>query len=210
MIFSQLVERGTVPMNTAQILLVDDDPMLLQALSQTIELRTSVVEVETADSVQAALASLQEHTYSAIVSDIKMPGMDGLELLAHAQERHPDTPVLLITGHSDHQLAIKALRGGAYDYILKPVDRDDFIASLQRALYTYQLRQQVEEQQRTLERYSLSLERLVEQRTHELEAAKKATEEVLRALAEQHGGRVEFHEQSGGEKKLSIVLPLVH
>lgn len=197
-------------MNTAQILLVDDDPMLLQALSQTIELRMSVVEVETVDSAQAALASLQEHTYSAIVSDIKMPGMDGLELLAHAQERHPDTPVLLITGHSDHQLAIKALRGGAYDYILKPVDRDDFIASLQRALYTYQLRQQVEEQQRTLERYSLSLERLVEQRTHELEAAKKATEEVLRALAEQHGGRVEFHEQSGGEKKLSIVLPLVH
>lgn len=194
-------------MDTAQVLLVDDDPMLLQALSQTIALRMSVVELEMVDSAQAALALLEQHTYGAIVSDIKMPGMDGLGLLAHAHEHHPVTPVILMTGHSDHHLAIQALRGGAYDYILKPVDRDDFVASLQRALHTYRLHRQVEEQQRALERYSLSLERLVMQRNHELGAAKRATEEVLRALAEQHGGRVESYEQPDGEKKLSIVLP---
>jgi DNA-binding NtrC family response regulator len=204
---SLIVRKGAIHMDTAQVLLVDDDPMLLQALSQTIELRMSVVELEVVDSAQAALALLEQHTYSAIVSDIKMPGMDGLGLLAHAHDHHPTTPVILMTGHSDHQLAIQALRGGAYDYILKPVDRDDFVASLQRALHTYQLHRQVEEQQRALERYSLSLERLIMQRNHELDAAKRATEEVLRALAEQHGGRVEFHEQPDGEEKLSIVLP---
>jgi DNA-binding NtrC family response regulator len=106
--------------------------------------------------------------------------MDGLALLAQLQERHAEVPVLLITGHSDHQLAIRALRGGAYDYILKPIDRDDFIAALHRALHTHQLRQQIEEQQRALERYALSLERLVDQRTRELAAANTARETLLR------------------------------
>lgn len=171
-------------MDTAQILLVDDDAMLLQALSQTITLRMSMVEVRAVDSAPEALALLQEHMYGAIVSDIKMPGMDGLALLAQVQERHADTPVLLMTGHNDHQLAIQALRGGAYDYILKPIDRDDFIAALARALHTHQLRWQVAEQQHTLERYALSLEYLVEQRTRELAAANRAQEELLRRLAD--------------------------
>src|SRR5258708_25086667 len=194
-----------IRMNAAQVLLVDDDPMLLQALSQTISLRMSMVEVETVDSAQAALALLQEHEYDAIVSDIKMPGMDGLALLAQVKERHPDTLVILITGHSDHQLAIQALRGGAYDYILKPIDRDDFVASLSRALHTHQLHQQVAEQQCTLERYALSLEHMVEQRTRELAAANKATEEVLRALVDFHGGHIEVQNDPGSGKKFSVV-----
>lgn len=172
-------------MDTAHILLVDDDAMLLQALSQAIILRMSMVEVEAVDSAQEALALLQEHTYGAIVSDIKMPGMDGLDLLAQAHERHASTPVLLMTGHNDHQLAIQALRGGAYDYILKPIDREDFIAALYRALQTHQLHRQLEEQQRELERYALSLESLVERRTRELAEANRAQEELLRRIASQ-------------------------
>lgn len=169
-------------MDTAQVLIVDDDPMLLQALSKTIALRMSMVEVQAVSSAREALHLLQEHTYGAVVSDIKMPEMDGLTLLAQVQERHAEIPVLLITGHSDHQLAIRALRGGAYDYILKPIDRDDFIAALYRALHTRQLRQQIEEQQRALERHALSLERLVGQRTRELAEANSAREALVREL----------------------------
>ncbi len=169
-------------MDTAQVLIVDDDPMLLQALSKTIALRMSMVDVQAVSSAREALHLLQEHTYGAIVSDIKMPEMDGLTLLAHVQERHAEIPVLLITGHSDHQLAIRALRGGAYDYILKPIDRDDFIAALHRALHTHQLRQQIEEQQRALERHALALERLVGQRTRELAEANSAREALVREL----------------------------
>ncbi len=77
---------------------------------------------------------------------------------------------------------MQALRGGAYDYILKPIDRDDFLAALQRALHTHRLRQQIKEQQRALERYAFSLEHLVEQRTHELETANSAKETLLRML----------------------------
>ena len=164
---------------TGQILLVDDDPALLQALPRAISLRLSGVEIATAGSAQAALDLLQHQEYDAIVSDIKMPGMDGLALMEKVYECYPETPVLLITGHGEHSLAIQALKGGAYDYIQKPIDREDFAMTLQRALHTRQLRRQIQEQQRALEQYALSLERQVEQRTHELAAANAAKDRFL-------------------------------
>lgn len=154
-------------MNTAPVLLVDDDEMLLHALSQAIELRMSTVKVETAASAEEALQLLQEREYSAIISDIKMPGMDGLTLLACVQERYPDIPVLLITGYNEHDMAMHALSAGAYDYIRKPIERDDFAAALHRALTTYQLRQQIKQQQHTLEYYALSLGHLTEHQGYE-------------------------------------------
>jgi signal transduction histidine kinase len=172
-------------MQTGQILLVDDDPALLQALPHAISLRLSGVEVATADSAQEALELLQKQEYDAIVSDIKMPGIDGLALMAKVYERYPETPVLLITGHGEHSLAIAALRGGAYDYIQKPIDRDDFVVALQRALHTRQLRRQIQEQQRALEQSALSLERLVEQRTGELAVTQAAQESFLRLATQE-------------------------
>jgi DNA-binding NtrC family response regulator len=172
-------------MQTAHILLVDDDPALLQALPLTVSLRMSNVQVHTAASAPEALTLLQQHEYDAIVSDIKMPGIDGFDLLAITSQQYPEVPVLLITGHGEHDLAIRALRGGAYDYILKPIDRDDLVASLYRALHTRRLQQELKMQQRTLERYALDLERLVEQRTGELRAAHAANETVLRTVGDE-------------------------
>src|SRR5258707_394537 len=118
------------------ILIVDDDPALLQALPHTLSLRISGVQADTSASAQGALELIQEQDYDVIVSDIKMPGMDGLALLTQIQALRPETPTLLITGHGEHQLAIQALRGGAYDYLQKPLDRDDVVAAVQRALQT--------------------------------------------------------------------------
>jgi signal transduction histidine kinase len=114
-----------------------------------------------------------------------MSGMDGLDLLAKVQEHHPETPVVLITGHGDHELAIQALRGGAYDYLLKPIDRDDFIAALSRALHTRQLRRQIEVQQRALERHALSLEQQVKKLTHELVASNATNDAMLNMITHQ-------------------------
>src|SRR6266851_2924860 len=172
-------------MDTAPILLVDDDSALLQALPRMVSLRMSGVEVQTAESAQVALTMIEQQEYDAIVSDIKMSGMDGLDLLAKVQEHHPETPVVLITGHGDHELAIQALRGGAYDYLLKPIDRDDFIAALSRALHTRQLRRQVEVQQRALERHALSLEQQVEHLAHELVASNAANDAMLSIVTHQ-------------------------
>ena len=166
-------------MNRPYILIVDDDKTLLQALPQALYLRLEGVEIDTSDSAFGALDLIREHDYDAIVSDIKMPGMDGLALLAKVKELRPDTPTLLVTGHGEHNLAIQALRGGAYDFIQKPIDRDYFIAALMRAVQTHQLQQQVKEQQRALERYAESLEELVEERTKELLKANAAKDEFL-------------------------------
>jgi len=163
----------------AHILIVDDDTALLQALPQAVHLRMKDVQVETADAALTALELIRNKDYDAIVSDIKMPGMDGLGLLRKIQELRPDTPTLLITGHGDHNLAIQALRGGAYDFIQKPIDRDYFVAALYRAIQTRQLRRQVAEQQRALEEHARSLEKAVQERTRELIAANAAKDEFL-------------------------------
>src|SRR6266699_1116575 len=155
---------GLYMKNTPQILLVDDDAALLQALPQALALKMDNVQVDTCDSAFEALEQIQDHDYDAIVSDIKMPGMDGLALLEKIQELRPETPTLLITGHGDHDLAIQALRGGAYDFIQKPIERDYFIAALHRAIQTHQLRAQVAEQQLALELHAKSLEQTVQER----------------------------------------------
>ncbi|GHO54986.1 hybrid sensor histidine kinase/response regulator [Ktedonobacter robiniae] len=166
-------------MKQSCILLVDDDTALLQALPQAIYLRMKDVTVDTCDSALDAIERICSCEYDAIVSDIKMPGMDGLALLGKVQQVSPNTPVLLITGHGDHNLAIQALRGGAYDFIQKPIDRDYFVAALARAIQIHQLRYQVEEQQRALELHARSLEQAVEERTRELTAANSAKDEFL-------------------------------
>lgn len=161
------------------VLIVDDDSALLQALPLALALRLPGIQVETSDSAIEALSRIQQRDYDTIVTDIKMPGMDGLALLARIKKLRPDTPTLLITGHGEHNLAIEALRGGAYDFIQKPIDRDYFVAALQRAMQTHALRRQVQEQQRALEEHARSLEVLVQERTRELVEANATKDEFL-------------------------------
>jgi len=166
-------------LNESCILIIDDDTALLQALPQALYLRIDGVKVDTCDSAYVALERIQECDYDAIISDIKMPGMDGLALLTKIKELRPDTPTLLITGHGEENLAIQALRGGAYDFIQKPLERDYLVASLERAIQTRRLRRQVIEQQLTLELYARSLEQMVEERTKQLVEANAAKDEFL-------------------------------
>src|SRR6185437_1757893 len=175
--------RRFLPMSQAHILIVDDDAALLQALPQALHLRLPEVAVDTVDSAPAALERILEIDYDAIVSDIKMPGMDGLALLARIHELWPDTPTLLITGHGEHDLAIQALRGGAYDFIQKPIEREYFVASLQRAIQARQLRRQVEAQQQALADYAADLEAKVAERTQELQTVLAAKEEFMSIAA---------------------------
>src|SRR5213076_3192066 len=81
-------------MTALHVLIVDDDPALLEALPETLRLRMNGVTVDTADSAAAALDRIASQDYDAIVTDIKMPGMDGLALLSEIRARRPDTPIL--------------------------------------------------------------------------------------------------------------------
>ena len=142
----------------ARILLVDDDAALLDALPEALRLRMNGIQIDTADSGLGALERIKDIDYDAIVSDIKMPGLDGLALLHEIREVRPRTPTLMITGHGERDLAVQALRGGAYDFVQKPIDRDYFVASLERAIQLRRLDRQVESQRVALERHARVLE----------------------------------------------------
>ena len=149
-------------MTALRIMVVDDDPALLEALPETLRLRMNGVTVDTADSAAAALDRIASQNYDAIVTDIKMPGMDGLALLSEIRARQPDTPILIITGHGEHALAVQALRGGANDFIQKPIDRDHFVASLRRAIQAHEQNRRARDRQAALKRCASELEEIAE------------------------------------------------
>lgn len=105
---------------TRSILLVDDDPRILTSLSQA--LAGDATEVRTAPSAEEALAELGASPADLVLSDLKMPGMDGVELLKLVRERAPSTDVVIMTAHEDLPTVARAMREGALDFLVKPLD----------------------------------------------------------------------------------------
>ena len=174
---------GGGEMSASRILIVDDDPALLTALSGALKLRLPEIVVETCDSALAAVKKISASDYDAVVSDIKMPGMDGLALLKEIRMLRPELPTLLITGHGQHDLAVQALRGGAFDFIQKPIDRDYVVAALTRALQMRKMTRQLQEQQKALANHAAELEQAVEDRTEELRLANRRKDEFIATLS---------------------------
>ena len=115
-----------------QVILIDDDPHLRQALYQTLDLAgLNVLPLAEANGLTERIG---RDWPGVVVSDIRMPGMDGLELLAQLHGQDPELPVLLITGHGDVPLAVQAMRAGAYDFLEKPFASDALLDSVRRAL----------------------------------------------------------------------------
>lgn len=115
-----------------QVILIDDDPHLRQALYQTLDLAgLNVLPLAEANGLAERIG---RDWPGVVVSDIRMPSMDGLELLAQLHGQDPELPVLLITGHGDVPLAVQAMRAGAYDFLEKPFASDALLDSVRRAL----------------------------------------------------------------------------
>ncbi|MEJ2284521.1 MAG: response regulator [Desulfobacterales bacterium] len=102
------------------VLLVDDDHEMLVALKQGFEKYKDSFSILLASDGLKAVESLKKNTISLVVTDLKMPGMDGFELLAHIMEHYPDIPVIIITGYSTPEMEHLAREGGAVGYIAKP------------------------------------------------------------------------------------------
>ena len=190
-------------MSATQVLIVDDDPALLEALSETLRLSIDELEVETSSSAIGALERISSVDYDALIVDIKMPAMDGLELLSELKQRRPDTPTLLITGHGDHELAVQALRAGAFDYVTKPIDREYFVSSLRRALECHRLGREVRSRREELAQHAGELEACVQERTVELREAlyREAT-----ARAELDQARAELEELAREREKFVSLI----
>jgi Response regulator containing CheY-like receiver, AAA-type ATPase, and DNA-binding domains len=113
------------------VLLVDDDRPVLTAGEQTLELAGfTVLSCSTAEQAREILGRAHP---TVVVTDVRMPGMGGMDLLAHIRERDPELPVVLITGHGDVAMAVRAIREGAYDFVEKPTPPDLLADVVRRA-----------------------------------------------------------------------------
>lgn len=114
------------------VFLVEDDADLQLGCMQALQLAD--VAVRAFDSVEALLPQLQPGLAGVIVTDMRLPGADGLSLVSQAHDIDPDLPVIMITGHGDVNLAVQAMRSGAYDFMTKPFSPEQLVEVVQRAL----------------------------------------------------------------------------
>jgi DNA-binding NtrC family response regulator len=117
---------------SGRILIVDDEYSVRDSLSSWFRKDGHMVEV--AENANEALRSMQEHEFDVMLVDIKMPGMDGLELQARIHEIDPAVAVIMITAFASVETAVQALKQGAFDYVTKPIDPDELSHLVKRAL----------------------------------------------------------------------------
>jgi len=118
----------------SRLLLVDDDRALLDALSSTIEFHLRPLLLDACDTGAKALDLAKANGYDAMIVDVNMPNMNGLELLCAVKHLQPHTSVLLISAHTDEATIARALEGGASEFIPKPFDRDQIVSAVRHTL----------------------------------------------------------------------------
>lgn len=117
-----------------KILIVEDEAAIRRVLSKILKEEDASYDVFEAEDGRQGLAMVQSQAFDLIFSDIKMPVMDGMELLTAIQEQHGDIPVVMISGHGDIEVAVQAMRQGAFDYISKPPDLNRLLNTVRLAL----------------------------------------------------------------------------
>jgi putative nucleotidyltransferase with HDIG domain len=162
-----------------RILIVDDEELICRLLAQ--RLTSEGYACVTANNGREALSHFYKDTFSLIISDIRMPEMDGIELLKRVKDLNPNMMVIMVTAYPELDMAVEAMRLGAYDFIIKPADLDLILLSVRKALEKRRLEEE-------LEAYHKHLERLVEERTAGLRQAyrvlKKAHLDSVKVLAQ--------------------------
>ena len=162
-----------------RILIVDDEENICNILAR--RLTGEGYLCVTANNGREALSHFYKDTFSLIISDIKMPEMDGVELLKKVKGMNPNMMVIMVTAYPEIDMAVEAMRLGAYDFIIKPADLDFVVLSVKKALEKKRLEEEIET-------YHRNLERLVEERTARLQQAyrtlKKAHLDSVKVLAE--------------------------
>jgi PAS domain S-box-containing protein len=159
-----------------KLLVVDDEEGIRKVLS--ISLSDIGYEVITAENGEQALELFRQETPPIVLTDIKMPGMDGIELLQKIKHENPDTEVIMITGHGDMDLAIKSLKYQAIDFVTKPINDEVLDIALNRAHEKIWMRNQLRE-------YTENLEALVREKSARLVAMERqaAVDQAVEGLS---------------------------
>jgi two-component system nitrogen regulation response regulator GlnG len=155
--------------SSAQVWVVDDDRSIRWVLEKALQ--KASIHARCFSNASGLLDALNQGTPDAVLTDIRMPGMDGLELLRQLQTRHPQLPIIIMTAHSDLESAVSAFHGGAFEYLPKPFDVDDAVDLVRRACAQSHRSRQEQGQQETPEK------------TPEIIGEAPAMQEVFRAIA---------------------------
>jgi len=119
-------------MRAARVVFVDDEPKVRAIVRKTLQ--RADADVHCFSSAQDCLKHLATARCDLLITDVRMPDRDGMDLLAEVKERLPWIPVLIVTGYADVPLAVQALKAGAADFVEKPLDRDKFLQTVERLI----------------------------------------------------------------------------
>lgn len=162
-----------------KILIIDDEEVICNLIAKRLMIEGYSCEM--ANNGKQGLNLFYRQNFSLIISDIKMPEMNGIELLKRVKSIHPKMRFIILTAYPDIDMAVEAIRLGASDFILKPVDLELIVFSVNRVLENKRLEEEIEN-------YQMKLERLIEERTAKLKNAyqnlKKSYKDSVRVLIE--------------------------
>ena len=122
----------------SRILIIEDEPAIRRVLVKIPEEDKSH-EIDEAENGIDAINHIKKNSYDLIISDIKMPKVDGMEVLDFSKKNTPETPIIMISGHGDLELAVDSMKKGAFDYISKPPDLNRLLTTVRNALDRKQL-----------------------------------------------------------------------
>jgi response regulator RpfG family c-di-GMP phosphodiesterase len=168
-----------------RVLIVDDDLALRTILS--VMLTQSAFVCRTAASGEEALRLLENQPTDVVISDLRMPGISGMDLLVEVRKRYPHLAFLMVTGEDETRVGVRAMQLGADDYLLKPFDADVALGSLYRALQKKKLEREVQD-------YRLHLEEMVSERTQQLRTALQQTERSYEDTLEALGAAIDLRD----------------
>lgn len=175
-----------------RILVVDDEPMQLKALVDV--LRLEGYEVQGWDSAEAALQGACFPDADLLITDLQMPGVDGIEFIRRVQALHPDLPAILVTAHASIESAVDAMRSGAVDYVPKPFRLSTMISTVERALAlqrlrrrNHQLQDEIRRQYEQLLVVNQELDAFAARLSHDLRGPVANMRGILQLVVDEHG-----------------------
>src|SRR4030043_1811805 len=150
------------------ILVIDDDPVVCNFITTLMDkYGYSVIAYE---SSKKALDNLQDKKFDVVVTDVVMPVVSGTEILGKIRDTNPDVPVILMTGYTDFDIAVDAIKKGVFDLIIKPFKPEQIIHSIEKALKYKRLVEMEKDYKNLLEEFNLEIETLISERTMNLMA----------------------------------------
>lgn len=179
------------------VLVVDDDPLVLDSVSTL--LMEHGYRVETSSNAGDAMLKVRSEPFEAVLTDVKMPGVSGIELLDNIQRLRSAAPVIIFTAHAELEFAIDAVKKGAFDFILKPFKVEYLLGTIEKAVRFYRL-------ERMEANYKSTLEETVRDKTREVGDALVMVQNMSRELIQRLASVAEFRDPETGAHNARIAL----